>query len=135
MENVKEKLEANKKFEKTHSPLVASKNLAFKNGTKGITLIALVITIIIMLILSAVTLMIVTNEGIFEKAEEARFKEELSRLQEELERFKLAKVSETQGEFEETTLSANKFWLYYEPVEYVANVSNNILSLILYICK
>ncbi len=74
-----------------------------------------------MLILSAVTLMIVTNEGIFEKAEEARFKEELSRLQEELERFKLAKVSETQGEFEETSLSANKLWLYYEPVEYVAN--------------
>ncbi len=89
---------------------------------KGITLIALVITIIILLILATITIVALTGDnGILGKAEEAKFKEELSRLQEELERFKLAKVSETQGEFEETTLSANKFWLYYEPVEYVAD--------------
>ena len=47
MENEKEKLEDNKKLEKKHSPLVASKNLIFKKGASGITLIALVITIVL----------------------------------------------------------------------------------------
>ncbi len=84
MGNVKEKLEANKKFEKTHSPLVASKNLAFKNGTSGITLIALVITIIVLLILAAVSIATLTGEnGILTKAQNAskKTKEETEKEQ------------------------------------------------------
>ena len=37
---------------------------------KGITLIALIITIIVMLILVAVTISVVLNGGLFEKAED-----------------------------------------------------------------
>ncbi len=46
----------------------------FKNNTKGITLVALVITIIILLILAGITISSLTNTGIFEKAKEARDK-------------------------------------------------------------
>ena len=44
------------------------------NDTKGITLVALVITIIILLILAGITISSLTNTGIFEKAKEARDK-------------------------------------------------------------
>ena len=46
----------------------------FKNSTKGITLVVLVITIIILLILAGITISSLTNTGIFEKAKEARDK-------------------------------------------------------------
>ena len=46
----------------------------FKNNTKGITLVSLVITIIILLILAGITISSLTNTGIFEKAKEARDK-------------------------------------------------------------
>lgn len=46
----------------------------FKNNTKGITLVVLVITIIILLILAGITISSLTNTGIFEKAKEAKEK-------------------------------------------------------------
>ena len=46
MEDVGKEAKANKKFNEKYSPFVTSKNLVRKNGTKGITLIALVITTI-----------------------------------------------------------------------------------------
>lgn len=44
----------------------------FKNNTKGITLVVLVITIIILLILAGITISSLTNTGIFEKAKESK---------------------------------------------------------------
>lgn len=41
---------------------------------KGITLVALVVTIIILLILSGISIMVLTQTGIFEKAKEAKEK-------------------------------------------------------------
>ena len=46
----------------------------FKNNTKGITLVALVITIIILLILAGITISSLTNTGLFQKAQEAKEK-------------------------------------------------------------
>ena len=46
----------------------------FKNNTKGITLVALVITIIILLILAGITISSLTNAGLFEKAQEVKEK-------------------------------------------------------------
>lgn len=43
----------------------------FKNS-KGITLVALVITIIILLILAGISISALTNTGIFQKAKEAK---------------------------------------------------------------
>ncbi len=57
---------------------------------KGITLIALVITIIILLILASITIATLTGEnGIITKAQEAKIKTEEAQLDEQL---KLARV-------------------------------------------
>ena len=45
-------------------------------NTKGITLVALVITIIILLILAGISISALTNTGIFQKAKEAKQKSE-----------------------------------------------------------
>ena len=44
------------------------------NKQKGITLVALVITIIILLILAGISIQAITNTGLFEKAKEAKKK-------------------------------------------------------------
>ena len=50
--------------------------------SKGITLVALVITIIILLILAGISISSLTNTGIFEKAKEAKNKSENAELEE-----------------------------------------------------
>jgi len=54
---------------------------------KGITLIALIITIIVMLILVAVSVNIATNGGIFTKARKAAFQTDVRKYQEELQAY------------------------------------------------
>ena len=44
----------------------------FKSNIKGITLVALVITIIILLILATISIQSLTNTGIFKRAQEAK---------------------------------------------------------------
>ena len=62
-----------------------------KNSQKGITLIALIITIIVLLILAGVTIAQITgNENAMDKAVEAKQKQEEAAKQEEIE---IAKVS------------------------------------------
>ena len=51
---------------------------------KGITLIALVITIIVMLILVGVTISVVLNNGLMENAQTARERQEVERDKEQL---------------------------------------------------
>ena len=51
----------------------------FKNS-KGITLVALVITIIILLILAGISISALTNTGIFQKAKDAKQKSENAAL-------------------------------------------------------
>ena len=55
----------------------------FKNS-KGITLLALVITIIILLILAGISISALTNTGIFGKAKDAKSKSELADAQEKI---------------------------------------------------
>ena len=51
-----------------------------EKSIKGITLVALVITIIILLILAGISIQIITNTGLFEKAKEARKQNEISNI-------------------------------------------------------
>ena len=51
---------------------------------KGITLIALIVTIIILLILAAVVINFIAGDGILSRSEEARFKTKMSQISEEL---------------------------------------------------
>ena len=56
------------------------------NNKKGITLIALIITVIIMLILAAITMnLVVGDHGIFGRAKEASFKNKMSAIAERWE--------------------------------------------------
>lgn len=54
------------------------KNIRKKSTTKsnGITLIALVITIVVLLVLAGISISTLTNTGIIRKAQEAKFKSE-----------------------------------------------------------
>ena len=84
-----------------------------KENNRGITLIALVITIIILLILAGVTLATLTGDnGIITKAREAELSTELSAYKEELELYKVNKTSENTN-FIEETLTAGKTDLNY----------------------
>lgn len=67
------------------------------NKSKGITLIALVITIIVMLILLGVTINIVIQGGLITTTKKATYQTELSIIKEELEVKKAIKVVENGG--------------------------------------
>ena len=71
--------------------------MKYTKGKRGITLIALVITIIILLILSGITISSLTNTGLFKNAKEAKNRTEdaqrqeqhiLNKYEEELNRIK-----------------------------------------------
>ena len=80
---------------------------------KGITLVALVITIIVLLLLAGVTISLLVGEnGIITKAREAELSTELSAYKEELELYKVNKTSENTN-FIEETLTAGKTDLNY----------------------
>ena len=69
-----------------------------KNGQKGITLVALVITIIILLILAGISIASLTQTGLFEKAKDAKQKSENAQVKENeiLENY-LAQIDEITG--------------------------------------
>ena len=95
---------------------------------KGITLIALVITIIVLLILAGVTIATLRGDnGILTKAEEAKLSTELSGYKEALELYKVEKYSENSN-FEEETLTAGKVELNYntKPTEETGNIKTVI---------
>ena len=88
-----------------------------KARNKGITLIALVVTIVVLLILAGVSISMLTgDDGIITKSKEARISTELSGYKEELELYKSEKYIEN-NEFEETTLTAGKEDLNYNTKE------------------
>ena len=96
---------------------------------KGITLIALVVTIIVLLILAGISIASLTGpNGLITKADYAKLKTEVSQMQEELELFKTAKISENTG-FIEDTLNADKEKVSYNTkTDSTENNINDILS-------
>ncbi len=64
---------------------------------KAITLVALIITIIVMLILVGVTVNVALDGGLFEKAKKATYLTEISEIQEQLEVEKAIKIAENSG--------------------------------------
>lgn len=65
--------------------------------TKGITLIALIITIIVMLILVGVTVTTAINGGLFTASQEAKFKTEVSQIKEFMETQKAVEIADNNG--------------------------------------
>ena len=73
---------------------------------KGITLIALIITIIVMLILVGVTVTVAINGGLFQKTKEAASKTQIEQEKEILTVAEIAAYNETTGKIEKSKLTA-----------------------------
>ena len=100
---------------------------AIKNK-KGITLIALVITIIVLLILAGVSIAMLTGtNGILTQEQKAKLSTELSSYKEQLELYKTEKLSENR-EFLESTLTVGKENLKYntQPEGEIGNIKTVI---------
>ena len=98
---------------------------------KGITLIALVITIIVLLILAGVSIAMLTGtNGILTQAQKAKLSTELSSYKEQLELYKTEKLSENR-EFLESTLTVGKESLKYntQPDGETGNIKTVIPSI------
>ena len=84
---------------------------------KAITLIALVVTVVVLLILAGVSIAMLTgNNGILTQSMKAKISTELSSYKEELELFKIEQISKNDS-FLETSLTAGKNNLFYNTQE------------------
>ena len=82
-------------------------------GEKGITLIALVVTVVVLLILAGVSIAMLTgNSGILTQSMKAKISTELASYKEELELFKIEQISKNDS-FLEESLTAGKNNLFY----------------------
>ena len=99
-----------------------------KHNTRGITLIALVITIIVLLILAGVSIAMLTGtNGILTQAQKSKMTTELSSYKEQLELYKTEKLSENR-EFLGSTLTVGKESLKYntQPEGEIGNIKTVI---------
>ena len=86
-------------------------------NNKGITLIALVVTVVVLLILAGVSIAMLTgNSGILTQSMRAKISTELSSYKEELELFKIEQISKNDS-FLEESLTAGKNNLFYNTQE------------------
>ena len=86
-----------------------SKNLKLKvqNTNKGITLVALIVTVIVLAILATVSIQAINGEGIIGRAQEVAFKAEMANLQEDLGLFVSAREVGSKNGFDLSTLNAS----------------------------
>ena len=68
-----------------------------KSDKKGISLIVLVITIIVIIILAVAVILSIANNNPIENAKEARFKNDVKTMQEELELLKASNYAKNNG--------------------------------------
>lgn len=84
-----------------------------KRDANGVTLIALVVTIVVMLILAGVSInLVIGDNGVVTKAKQAKMKSEFAAYKEELELFNTARYMEN-PEYSIGTLTAGKSTLNY----------------------
>jgi len=77
-----------------------------EKSIKGITLVALVITIVILLILAGISIQAITNTGLFENAKEAKRQSEIANVKEQIQLEIYAKQAESTGEITEYDLKS-----------------------------
>ena len=84
-----------------------------KHTSRGITIIALVITIIVMLILTSVTIKLISEGGLITKAQEAKIKQEVAQLKEEFDMFCITKQIDAKNSFMKDSITASETILVY----------------------
>ena len=117
--------------------------LTNKDTISGITLIALVVTIIILLILSGITISYTMGEeGIIQKAKEASFKQEVSGIKEQFELQKLLgslgqtgeleseKIARINKALEQTRSGIEKIQLWESNLTEIVNMLQRIIGLL-----
>ena len=127
-ENIKTK--KNIKDNENTEKILENKNTKIKSK-RGVTLVALVISIIVLIILSVVTFnLTVGKNGIITRSFEARYMMQLSSYQEELGAFKAVKLMDNSA-FEESSITSGENSLIYntQPEEETGNVYDVITSL------
>ena len=77
-----------------------------EKSIKGITLVALVITIVILLILAGISIQAITNTGLFENAKEAKKQSEIANVKEQIQLEIYAKQAESTGEITQYELKS-----------------------------
>ena len=88
-------------------------NIEVRKNKKGITLVALVVTIVVLLILAGVSLnLLIGNNGIITRAQQTKISNDLSSYKEQLAMF-IAEKKVENPEFYESSLTAGKNNLYY----------------------
>lgn len=99
-----------------------------KKENKGITLIALVVTIVVLLVLASISInMTIGENGIVTRAQQARITTELDSYKEQLNLYKTAKKAENDSFYEES-LMAGKNSIYYNTK--ISNEENSIKDII-----
>ena len=92
----------------------------------GITLVALVVTVVVLIVLAGVSInLVIGNNGIITKAQVAKTSTELAKYKEELSQWKINKKMEDNN-FVEDTLSAGKNNLTYGGVKQEGNIKTII---------
>ena len=100
-------------------------------NTIGITLIALVVTIVVLLILSGITINFVLGDnGILTTAKEAAFKTEIANLKDDLSLFVTGKQLASGWEFSPSTLNASTGGAYYETEEGMQRLEGDIKTVL-----
>ena len=98
--------------------------------SNGITLVALVITIIILLILAGISISELTGSGLFQKAEEATKKYEEKQLEEELKleimNIRLDKISQGKEITREDLLELENIGVIIETTEIMTEIPTEI---------
>ena len=79
-----------------------------KRNNKGISLIVLVITIIIMIILAGAIILSLSGTGLITNANKGSFQSDIATMQEELGVYIANKTTETRGKYTQETLFASK---------------------------
>ena len=97
--------------------------VCMKNATTGITLVALVITIVVLLILAGITIMyVMSDNGIFKKASDAKLKTDIASWQERLELAKEPVFINGLGIFD-----PDEYFEYIEHLQHIS-ISENICN-------
>ncbi len=101
---------------------ISKKKIEQKN--KGIILVALVVTIVVLLILAGITVTyVIGDNSVFEKASEAKLKTNIAQWQERLETAKMPVMIEGLG-----TFNPDKYFNYIEEQEIINNKTKDVID-------
>ena len=81
------------------------KNNFTKLTRKGISLIVLIVTIIVIIIVAVAVILTLSKNNPVESAREARFKEDITSMQDELSMYLSSEYTKDLGDFESSSLS------------------------------